>query len=156
MKNLENVHQTNLDKLQALVDHNKANLDSGTNIINQGAEWIQDWNEEVKERQDSTYARKLANYIYNTPENYIPGFDGYFEKIWNKSQAGETLTATEQRIMAKIREQLITAYEIEKNGETYNGYGIQKPEYQFIFAKSGGKLWCANKESLMDMYNHIK
>lgn len=155
MKNLENVHQNNLGKLQDLADFRKANLDSGTNIINQASEWIYDWSKEIKEKQDSAYARKLANYIYNTPENYIPGFE-HFKKIWNKAQSGEDLTASEQRVMSKIREQLITAYEIEKNGGTYSGHGIQRPEFQFIYSKQGGKLWHADKESLMDMYNRVK
>lgn len=175
MKNRENQHQVNVEKIQNLINKNRADYESGTNFINEARVWIDSWNKAKENRANLAYSRQLSNHISNNPQDYVFGWGPYLQSIWDKYNTGETLSQGEQRVMQQIRDQMSEAYYNKMYGiDSYYGSPIKKPEFTWNF-RNGGKvtndmvktiiafLKESNKNyhkdidrSVKGLYNHIK
>ena len=175
MKNRENMHQVATEKIQAEINKNRADYESGTNFINELRTWLVADKKAKDEKANLLFSRRLLSYINNNPDKYIPGWGPYLQNIWDKSTTGATLDQGEQRVLAQIRSNLADAYYNEMYGTgDYYGFGIKKPEWKGSFAK-GGKITNdmakaviaylkeSNKNynkdidrSVRGLYNHIK
>jgi hypothetical protein len=43
----------------------------------------------------SNYAKNLSSYIQNNPKEYIYGWDGSLQELWDKAKTGSSLTPEE-------------------------------------------------------------
>jgi hypothetical protein len=118
MKNRENMHQVQLERLQAKINKNRADYESGTNLINEIRTWITSKHKADKAKKDALYNRNLQSYIFNTPEEYIPGWGPYYEQIWNKNKMGESLTDKERNVLTQMQGVLTDAYYNDLYGGT--------------------------------------
>ena len=136
MKNLENIHHSRAQKVQNKIDESRATLDSGTNYINKLITWLTASNKEEFQKKSIGYAKALSSYIYRNPDIYFQG-DKELQRIWDKSNSGETLTPAEQMVMRQIRERLQDAYNAGIYGYEDTNYNIKKPEWEGKFKKGG-------------------
>lgn len=174
MKNRENMHQVSIEKLQSLINKNRADYESGTNYINEWRTWLNAFQNERTEKDNYLYAKQLSNYIQNKPEEYIPNWKEV-KGVWEKYKSGQELSNEEQSTIQQINEALSNAYYSELYGMgNYSGYDISRPSWQPILQR-GGKITKdmvnsiiaylkeSNKNynkdidrSIRGLYNHIK
>lgn len=175
MKNRENMHQVSKEKLMALMGKKRADYESGTNFINEWRTWINTKQQADKENANLLFNKEMLNYVTNNPQEYIPNWKLY-EKLWNKYNNGETLSADEQRTISQIQSHLSNAYYNEIYGKgDYFGYGITRAPWKVKFDKKGGTITKNQVDSIIKylkesnnnynraidrsikgLYNHIK
>lgn len=175
MKNRENMHQVSKEKLMALMGKKRADYESGTNFINEWRTWINAKQQADKENANLLFNKEMLNYVTNNPQEYIPNWKLY-EKLWNRYNNGETLSADEQRTISQIQSHLSNAYYNEIYGKgDYFGYGITRAPWKVKFDKKGGTITKNQVDSIIKylkesnnnynkaidrsvrgLYNHIK
>ena len=175
MKNRENMHQVSKEKLMALMGKKRADYESGTNFINEWRTWINAKQQTDKENANLLFNKEILNYVTNNPQEYIPNWKLY-EKLWNRYNNGETLSADEQRTISQIQNHLSNAYYNEIYGKgDYLGYGITRAPWKVKFDKKGGTITKHQVDSIIKylkesnnnynkaidrsvrgLYNHIK
>ena len=137
MKNRENMHQVSKEKLMALMGKKRADYESDTNFINEWRTWINAKQKADEENANLLFNREMLNYVTNNPQEYIPNWKLY-EKLWNRYNNGETLSADEQRTISQIQNHLSNAYYNEIYGKgDYFGYGITRSPWNPILKKGG-------------------
>lgn len=153
MKNRENMHQVNAEKLQARVNKHRADYESGTNAINEWRTWIAAKQKADSEKANLLFSRRLSNYINSNPGKYISGWGQYHQDIWDKSNSGQLLTNDEQKVLSQINSRLADAYYNEMYGKgEYYGTSINKPLWQPIL-QSGGKI---TKDMVKAIVSYLK
>ena len=175
MKNRENMHQVSKEKLMALMGKKRADYESDTNFINEWRTWINAKQKADEENANLLFNREMLNYVTNNPQEYIPNWKLY-EKLWNRYNNGETLSADEQRTISQIQNHLSNAYYNEIYGKgDYLGYGITREPWKVKFDKKGGTITKNQVDSIIKylkesnnnynkaidrsvrgLYNHIK
>lgn len=175
MKNRENMHQISKEKLMALMGKKRADYESGTNFINEWRTWINAKWQADKENANLLFNKEILNYVTNNPQEYIPNWKLY-EKLWNRYNNGETLSADGQRTISQIQNHLSNAYYNEIYGKgDYFGYGITRAPWKVKLDKKGGTITKnqvdtiikylkesnnnynkAIDRSVRGLYNHIK
>ena len=137
MKNRENMHQVSKEKLMALMGKKRADYESETNFINEWRTWINAKQQADEENANLLFNKEMLNYVTNNPQEYIPNWKLY-EKLWNRYNNGETLSADEQRTISQIQNHLSNAYYNEIYGKgDYFGYGITRSPWNPILKKGG-------------------
>lgn len=174
MKNRENMHQVSKEKLMALMGKERSDYESLTNHINEWRTWLTAKQKADSDKANLLYSRRLQEYVQNNPDKYIPNWNLY-KGLWNRYNAGETLTANEQKTIQQIQSRLAEAYYSDIYGKgDYFGYGINRSPFEVKFAK-GGKLTKSQVDtvikflkesndnynkaidrSVRGLYNHIK
>lgn len=174
MKNRENMHQVSKEKLMALMGKKRADYESLTNHINEWRTWIGAKQQADEDKANILFNRQMLNYIQNNPQEYISNWKLY-EKLWNRYNNGETLSADEQRTISQIQNHLSNAYYNEIYGKgDYFGYGITRSPWNPILKKGGtitknqvdsiikylkesnNNYNRAIDRSIKGLYNHIK
>lgn len=175
MKNRENMHQVSKEKLMALMSKKRADYESGTNFINEWRTWINTKQQADKDKANLLFNKEMLNYVTNNPQEYIPNWKLY-EKLWNRYNNGEALSADEQRTISQIQNHLSNAYYNEIYGKgDYFGYGITRAPWKVKLDKNGGTITKnqvdtiikylkesnnnynkAIDRSVRGLYNHIK
>lgn len=182
MKNRENIHAVNKEKLMALMAKERANYESETNFINEWRQWLLQEHQKNQGKKEFVYSRQLQNYIKQNPQEYVDGWGKLHEQAWNNYNAGKTLTAAESNIVKQIERILQDAYYNELYSGKNNSYGVTLPSWEDNYLdltpqqkKEGGKLLKiqtdyilkflkesnanynkAIERSIKGLYNHIK
>lgn len=177
MKNRENMHQVNLEKLQAQVNKTRADYESGTNFINEIRTWLTAKQKEDYNKANLLYSKRLSNYLQRYPNRYISNWEKLHQQAWDNYKAGKILSEADQKIVNQIKDALQEAYYNEMYGSTYQPVGINKPSWEdnYLKLQQGGKITKDmvkaiisflkesntnyNKDidrSVRGLYNHIK
>lgn len=152
MKNLENMHQVDAVKTQAKQQYLSSNYQSRKNLADEIKNYYNTKRAEKENIDNSGYAFAVNQDIYKNPQNYMSGWNTYYDDIWKKGNSGKPLTKEEQEVYDQLQNKARNVlmanlyYNTFKIDNSVNGVSPSKASSKYdvvreiLNVKKGGKL----------------
>ena len=152
MKNLENMHQVDTVKTQAKQQHVNSNYQSRKNLADEIKNYYNIEKTKQENINNSGYAFAVNQDIYKNPQNYMSGWNTYYDDIWKKGNSGKPLTKEEQEVYDQLQNKArnvlmanlyYNTFKIDNSindispSKASSGYDVVR---EILNVKKGGKL----------------